>query len=235
MFSLRENQTNAHKKFANLLAEVETAWTSHGIRINPSDMSDIDKLPESVVLKATSFLTDIHNSYEAVCTAEDNGLELEKMFLKRALDRFGFYVDDRFWDSLESGDLIEVYNSSMTQVYRSRNFFEVTGYSLLDLTANEWYNLFERPSHIQKLMEKKLQYVMENSLPLDRYDIPVHLMVERCDLGAVEPAVPRAVEVTFRNIATLRKHPLKPAEGFVVTCKAKLVCTGEDVSDIGFI
>lgn len=235
MLNLRETQTNEHVKFAELLSAVERAWAKQGVHVKPSNIDAVYSLPLEVVTKAISFLQDIVGAYESGAFGE-SGLELEKMFLKRALERFGYYVDDSFWNVLEDGDVIEVYNSSMTQLYRSRSFFEITGYSLLDLTANEWYHLFERPAKIQQMMMEQVENILKKASNTPTLlDIPVHLMKERCDLGFVEPPISRAVEVKFKYLASIKKHPLKPADGFIVTCRARLLGLGEETKNIDFI
>lgn len=228
---------NQHNELIRLLTNTEELLRNQGIQVKPSNNALISSLPLDVVERASGVLKGIYDSYVSSSSSDEvKPAELEKLFLKRALDRFGFYIEDSFWDIVEDGDLIEVYSSNMTQLYRSRSFFEITGYSLLDLTANEWYNLFERPASIQKMMMDVVTGVLaQPSNRPSRIDIPTHLMKERCDVGFVEPPISRAVEVQFKYIMPLKRHPLKPADGFIVTCKARLIALGEDTRNIDFI
>lgn len=162
-------------------------------------------------------------------------IELEKQFLRKALKHYGFIVDEEFWNVLSKDDLVEIYGEDMVQLYRSTNFFEISGYSLLDLSINEWFVLYERPRRIMEIMGEKSQKVFHESGPTQQFLIPKHLLRERCEVGTAEPFVPRAVLVDFQYISSLKRNPLGKAKGLIVTCKAELIASGDESMNIEFV
>ncbi|MEN0058358.1 MAG: hypothetical protein AAGB31_05950, partial [Bdellovibrio sp.] len=123
----------------------------------------------------------------------------------------------------------------MVQLYRSTNFFDISGYSLLDLSVNEWYVLYERPRRIMDVMQEKAMHFFKNSLPTQRFEVARHVMREKCEIGTSEPFIPRAVMVDFQNMACLKRNPLGKAVGLIVTCRAEIIAAGDESLKIQFV
>ena len=51
-------------------------------------------------------------------------------------------------ESVRMGDVVEIVDSNLLQVYRSYSCFSLCNYSLLELTSYPWYELYERPKRV---------------------------------------------------------------------------------------
>jgi|GEM_PF-1600670 len=222
------------------LSEFALTLARYGIHVQVCSKRSLKRLPEL----PAEFKDNVRRSFilwnewiqpEGSAVESGVSVNLEKQFLKKALKHFGFTVDDEFWNVLEKDDLVEIYGEDMVQLYRSMNFFEISGYSLLDLSVNEWFVLYERSRLVLEQINQKIAEVLKYSLPTQRFEIPRHILRERCEVGTAEPFVPRAVLVDFRHIASLKRHPLGKAQGFIVTCKAQIIAAGEESMKIGFV
>jgi hypothetical protein len=74
--------------------------------------------------------------------------------------------------------MVEVYNINNVQISRSINFFDYCNYSLLDLLAREWMELYERlPSVTNALFSEVNEAVSSKELRF--FQTPAHIMKER--------------------------------------------------------
>lgn len=166
--------------------------------------------------------------------------DLEKSCLKKALDHYGLKASDEFWQTLEKDQIVEVYGEDMVQLYRSMNFFRITGYSLLDITVFEWYVLWNRPSKAIEETMNDLKEVVASYVPVKKFQIPTQLIRENYNTGLmVEPFTTRAIHAKFLNAGSLlakdtNAHFAEP-KGFICTSTAQVIALGEEASNIQFI
>jgi hypothetical protein len=155
--------------------------------------------------------------------------------LKNALKFFGLRLEEEFWTKLSSDDVIEIYNPNMIQLYRSLNFYNKTGYSLLDLVMNEWYVLWERPAKALEEVAKAGLDAVNGAKGLSKMTIKKHIIKEIYNTGATEPFEPRCLTVNFKYIAPLYKSVTSNIEAFIVTTECSLLTVGQGVYDLDFI
>lgn len=81
---------------------------------------------------------------------------------------------------IQKGDIVEIFDSSHIQVYRSYSCFALCNYSLLELVSYPWYELYDRSTavtaaileHSQKIFSGQMSY-----LPLKGL-VPEHTLRE---------------------------------------------------------
>jgi hypothetical protein len=162
-------------------------------------------------------------------------LELEISFAKEVLDGYGLKADDEFWKTLEEDQIIEIYGSEMIQIHRSLNFFKYCGYSLLDISLNEWYVLWERPKMILDKISEQIQLVISEYVPVKTLPIHKHVLREILDTGDTVPFVPRATICEFKHIGSLRKSAFSSPSGLICTATADVIARGDEARAIGFV
>lgn len=159
----------------------------------------------------------------------------ERAFAEKALTYYKLNVDEKFWTKLEDDNVIEIYGKDMIQLYRSLNFFKYCGYSLLDISINEWYILWNRPSQIIRLMEQEVAHVLKNNLGVYKSNVPRHLLTETLNTGETQSFVPRASVVDFQYLGALWKGSPMIPEGFICTAAGSVLMKGDITLEIGFI
>lgn len=152
-----------------------------------------------------------------------------------ALKDSGLIIDDSFWKTVEEEDLIEIYNLEMKQIYRSFSFFKISGYSLLDISIQEWYVLYERPQKIIDLMYEDVNHTIKNSIGLHKFKVPTHVLRENFNTGNTYEFEPRACIVDFKYIGCLKRSITQEVRGFICTSKAECIATGQESLNIGFV
>lgn len=162
-------------------------------------------------------------------------LEKEKRFLKKALQYHGFNENDEFLKTLKKNEVIEIYGENMIQLYRSLNFFKYCGYSLLDISVFEWFVLWERPKKVIEKMTEFAQQTMKNSVEVQSFSVPRHVLRETHNSGMTDQFKPRACVVDFKNIGCLRKSPLASPTGFICTAVGEMIAEGNDALNIQFV
>jgi hypothetical protein len=158
---------------------------------------------------------------------------LERELFRKALQYFGLLVDESLWDVIAKDMVVEIYGPNMIQLYRSINFYQYTSYSLLDLSAFEWFILWDRPRVILDRLMKLAIQLLETNIPLMACDIPQHILREIHDTGLTENFVPRAVLHRFDYVASLTAVPGGPPVGFVCVSRGEIVAEGKDTSSFG--
>lgn len=145
------------------------------------------------------------------------------------------YVRDDFWDHLEKDDVVEIYNLENIQLFRSFNFFNISSYSLLDLLINEWFVLYERPSHVVESFMGLYQDLIEGRMTkATKVNVPAHITKEIYD---------DSTQFNFKTSSILLKPgyaaPLYDEDnilkGFIFTFQGKIVGHDSDVDNIAII
>lgn len=221
--------------FANLLK-------TYGFEVKVYSERSLKKLNEISEERKREICEYYQNWINWIESDDSRELEhIEKVCLKKALDMFGLEASDDFLKTLQKDQIIELYGKDMIQLYRSLNFFKITGYSLLDITVFEWYLLWNRPSKAIEETLNDVNEVMTSYIPVKKFQIPKQLIQENYNTGlATEPFTKRAIMAQFLNAGSLslkgaiKDHLIEP-KGFICSSVAHVVAVGDDVSNIQFI
>ena len=163
--------------------------------------------------------------------------ENQMHLLKRALAKHGFEAHDEFLKTIEPDQIVEFYNEDMIQLYRSFNFFKISGYSLLDMSVFEWYLLWDRPRQIMKSISAELSDSLKTYIPVKRFATPRHVIREIYDTRNSKPFIPRTALAEFLHLGSLRtnKFTRNLKKGFICTSYGQLLAVGEESKTIDFI
>lgn len=218
-------------RFAELLNKL-------GYTVRVYSESALQKLAETQAAKKDQLASDL----ECWCTwiepldprtSYDNEITL----LKRALDKHGFEADPEFWKTIEKGQIVEFYNEDMVQLYRSFNFYAMTGYSLLDISLFEWYVLWDRPSQILESIGAELMESLQSHIPAKPFVTRKHLVREIFNASNSEHFKPRAslLEPLHLGSLTPNKFGTNQKKGFICTSTGETIAVGKEAENIQFI
>ncbi len=163
-------------------------------------------------------------------TPSENHLNL----LMRALAKHGYEVDDEFIKTIKHDQIVEFYNEDMIQLYRSINFFEISGYTLLDMSVFEWFVLWDRPKQIRKKIAEELNESLKTYIPVKRFLTPRHVIREIYDTSNSKAFVPRVSLAEFLHLGSLRPSRFSgnSKKGFICTSYGQLLAVGEEAKTI---
>lgn len=133
-------------------------------------------LPEEVkmaVLKGFSFYLDIcEDTVRAGISLRDNyGL------LSHSLKKANLFTIEDVSSYITNDNIVEVYNLDHVQLFRSINFFDLCNYSLLDLLARQWFELFERLESVTNANLEEINLTVKGG-KLRRMTVGPHLLKE---------------------------------------------------------
>jgi hypothetical protein len=161
------------KRFAALLKE-------HGIEIGiESAKARIawESLPTSRRLAAlegfSQYLSNCEDLTKAGISLRDN-----YALLDHSMKRLNLSAKDDIKSFVTNQNIVEIYNLDHIQLYRSINFFDLCNYSLLDLLAREWFDLYERLSSVTEYTISEFLQVIKSG-KLTRLTVPLHLLKEK--------------------------------------------------------
>lgn len=158
--------------------------------------------------------------------------EKELLFLERTFQHNRIKPNYTLLDKLDSHHLVEAYDHSMRQVYRSMNFYDYTNYSMLDLLTYEWYILWEKPTHVTTRLFEMVKYINREKISCLKVPIEPFINLEVMDTGATEPFIPHAVELNPMYAGHIEKNYLTKNEYFMYSCSARSLAKGQDVHNI---
>ena len=163
--------------------------------------------------------------------------ENEVSLLKRALKANAFEADRNFFKIIEKDQILEFYGQDMIQLYRSFNFFAITGYSLLDISVFEWFVLWDRPAKILKEVAGELIESLEIYIPVKRFSTPKHVIQEIHNSAMTADFKPRTAMAEFLYLGSLRSTDAKAAEkrGFICSSVGQLIAVGNESNSIRFL
>lgn len=156
----------------------------------------------------------------------------EKSLVERSLKFYELELHDQeFWKLIKFDDVIELYNEDGNQVFRTFNFFNTCGYSLLDLLTQEWYVLWERPKFVLKSMFESVNKIFSGEYKVSsQINIPQHVIKEIFNGADSLDFVPRSVLIKFGVICPVFKSGGRVG-GFLVSSSAKLQTIGAEDTD----
>jgi hypothetical protein len=221
-------------KLLNVLEKVsEAIYSAYGFKVPVSSPAALVRLAQTPSEKKRQ----VTESYEQWLTWPEVHFKpfSERILLERALKQLRLRISDSFWAEFSEKDFVEIYSADMIQLYRSYNFFAISGYSLLDLSVFEWYKLWERSPVIMKQMESYAISALKGESDVTTVNIPRHFLRETHHTGMTEPFVPRACLSEFRAIAPLKHYLGDEIRGFVVTSAGEIIAEGRASMDISII
>lgn len=163
--------------------------------------------------------------------------ENEIAILMRALDKHGFDLDEEFFKKIEKDQIIEFYDEDMIQLYRSFNFYKITGYSILDISLYEWYVLWDRPRQTMESIGAELCETLKTYIPVRPFQTKTHLVREVFNAAQSENFKPRAALLTPVRLGSLKpkKFSANKKNGFICTSTGEMIAIGKEAENIQFI
>jgi len=220
------------------VSEIYTILAKANIPVRAYTNKALHGLVQSDEAKKQRILQDLKNWKNILMTCEMNLENVdERQLASKALSYFGFKIKNLDWvETIAQDEIIEIYSPQGIQLYRSLNFFNTCGYSLLDLYVHEWFVLWERPASIINRIHATVADVLTGKKTDNQVRIGPHLIRETFDDGTTQPFLPRTAIVDFGTIYPTYGNNLKSdIIGFVITSKGKIISIGEDALEVDFI
>jgi hypothetical protein len=163
----------------------------------------------------------------------DNELHL----LVKSLEKHGFQLNLDFIKTIEKDQIVEFYTEDMIQLYRSFNFYKITGYSLLDISLHEWYVLWERPRQVLESLAGELAETLQTHIPVKEFNTRKHIVREILNTSKSEEFKPRASLLTPIRLGSLNPSQFSPSQkkGFICTSRGEVLAIGKEVANFEFI
>ena len=161
----------------------------------------------------------------------------EKAQIEMALGFFDLELRDKFWDIVDGEDIIEIYNQDQIQVFRTLNFFKITGYTVLDLLSVEWFELWHRSSLVLKDFMTFANDVYLGRLGPGRhlFGLQEHVVKEIYDDGEVENFHERVSLARFKYMCPLYRPGETQVGGVIITSQGRALPAGNESASVLFI
>ena len=151
-----------------------------GHKVKPYTERSVAKLLSLSAAEQVRFLARFE--YFSILMMDAKTTGDDKYFLKMCAERLGLIFDKTAYDDIRPGDVIEIYNTDLIQVFRNFEFFDVCSYTLLDLLTNEFYELYERGQLINQGLFGAISTLNTRAFNMDAIDLmnlPQHLLQEK--------------------------------------------------------
>jgi hypothetical protein len=79
---------------------------------------------------------------------ENHSLADSPFFLMKIFRKLGLRPVDDILEKIIANDVVEIYNSRNTQIFRNINFFKISSYTLDDLMSRPWWQLYKRKDEV---------------------------------------------------------------------------------------
>ncbi|MEZ0390714.1 MAG: hypothetical protein ACAH59_00765 [Pseudobdellovibrionaceae bacterium] len=183
------------------------------------------------VLHQLQVLEQIIFAKEPEAPPVEKGEHSEKNIVEQALDFYNLEIRDDFWSRVKSNEVIEIYNQNQIQIFRTLNFFNYCGYSLLDLLTNEWYTLWQRPSTILEALKTKAEEVFSGvTSGAQALNLSNHLVLEIFNSEKDEFFLPRSMLIEFGILCPLYRRDLPIVQGALITSSVSNLTIGKETN-----
>lgn len=147
----------------------------------------------------------------------------ETKMLKYAMGRLNLICDSTMLATIESDDVVEIFSADYVQVYRSFNCYALCNYSLAELGAYPFFELYERSSVVVKqlmemgesLLAGKSSYISLKNFPeytlreLMTEEQEMFSMRERCLIKVISASTGASYIVSAKKITPLGPSRIK--------------------------
>ncbi len=100
-------------------------------------------------------------------------------FLWRMFQRLGVTPASSLMGFIERGDVVEIYNASYVQVFRSLSFFRICSYTLDELLCRPFWDLFRRDQELFGRMVGTTKEVLDGKISgVHRWNVEEHTVEE---------------------------------------------------------
>ena len=159
----------------------------------------------------------------------------EREHVEMALKFFGMELRDDIWKHISPNEIIEIYDSSDIQVFRTLNFFKASSYTLLDLLTYEWFHLWQRPSVILEKMMNLGQRLHSSINGIEPAGIPRHILKEILEDKENGLSSRKSIQIDFNVVCPLYRKDKNERAGYIVTCLATVLDEGKDIDTVAFL
>lgn len=217
----------------------DTIKSIFGIDVPSFSSSALVQLRQMDSLKKNEIKFQLRNSTNWLNSVrpqkEDQTSFDEVFYAQSAIKKLNFKVSDRFWQTLTSDQVVEIYGLDMCQIYRSFNFFKFSGYSILDISVFEWFKLWERPKLILNTLMDEVKEVISNKLEVMASQVPTHILREVMDTHNTIAFEPRACEMRFHNYGILTDIHSNEIRGFICSASGEVIARGYETLKFGTV
>jgi hypothetical protein len=135
---------------SNTIHSLENLLMKKGLKVPVcEDVTKVHEFMEQIPAEQMSEIDKALNEYHEIVSleppvTEPSVPEINTFQLGEFLHRHGLKFSKKLTDFVDVDHIIEVYSRDHRQVFRSTNFFELSSYSIHELTFTPWDKLFYR-------------------------------------------------------------------------------------------
>lgn len=157
------------KKLNNETAEICTEidlfiglLNKHAYRAKGYSLASIQHFDSLEKMQQENILKQFRKYSELCFELSLNGVSFHdnKKLTNMVLKKIGMVGPKNFCETLESEDIVEIYNTDGVQIFRSFSFYDYCSYNLLDLISYPWYELLERHTSITESIADHIKIVL---------------------------------------------------------------------------
>ncbi|GEM_PF-1738640 len=170
--------------FRNLSEELCQLIEAEGLSVRPYKIPTLPYFLQLTTEQKSSVLEHLQ-SYLDICRmvrSKKHSLKETAFFVKTALEYFGFDVDQKVFDSIDSDTMVEFYSLNHTQIFRTLHFFEYSSYTLEDIYCRQWIHLYDRDPMVSQEFLRCAESMIKGGDQVMVPEIGEHFLVERASL-----------------------------------------------------
>lgn len=213
-----------------LARRINEVLSSYGVNANIATDESLTRLHSQNADTQEKVLLSLRRYLDILEMAQVNQIDISnsKALLQLVEKKWSVRFSDGFIDEIDNGDILEIYDSEFSQIFRNHRFLEICGYDLLTVEMGQWPELFERDQKITESLIQMAVQMLESGVETYRFESPPHLMKER------NSETRQVVEVTHRLAAPIFDEEQNRL-GFAVTQSAKIVSPFTEDGQFNFI
>jgi PAS domain-containing protein len=170
-----------NEEFKALTEEFCRMAQKEDVRVAPYSGAEpkfFPQLPEAMqipILNSFRRYVDVAREVQA----NDGFLRDEQTFLWRMLQKLKLHPPSNLMSELRTGDVIEIHDPQLIQIYRSLSFFSICSYTLDDLLARPFWELLWREEHVTaQLLDMARTVLSGEVIGVQSLNIPEHPILE---------------------------------------------------------
>ncbi len=153
--------------FINFCEQISNAVSAYGVHLKPYNSHGIQEFLSKESTDQFQILTNLKNYTQHLIEAVSNNVRLVGDNRKHAwfaMRNLGLRPPNDLFDRIDQRDMIEIYDTSGIQVFRSIELYNYMSYSFSEIFCYTWKDLFSRDNFVLNRMSTTVSDVLSGKI-----------------------------------------------------------------------
>ena len=174
-----QDNSNQAAQLVRILGVFQKVLKEVMIEVTPYTEASIAKFTKLTLTTQNRIIKDLEHYVRTLYQYNHTGGSIKdtKSLTEFALKQNNWMTCDNFMSQLNDDDVVEIYRTDFTQLYRNLKFLEVCSYPISELYIAPWTELYRRPQQItDSVVNSIIELLDSGEMKTIKCSVPSHFL-----------------------------------------------------------